>query len=99
MPRCSEELPPHFALDDAPGHWAACWLYADNAVVDPAVPEGATRLDVVAVTSNGAAVVDAAAAEQSAGTTEVAEVVEIVETAGSAATGPETGAEDEEASQ
>ena len=27
MPRCSVELPPHFDIGDAPGHWAACWLY------------------------------------------------------------------------
>ena len=29
MPRCAEELPPHFEIGDGPGHWAACWLY-DN---------------------------------------------------------------------
>ncbi len=32
MPRCRVDVPPHFDLGDAPGHWAACWLY------DPAVP-------------------------------------------------------------
>jgi peptide/nickel transport system ATP-binding protein len=27
MERCKTELPPRFEVDDAPGHWAACWLY------------------------------------------------------------------------
>jgi peptide/nickel transport system ATP-binding protein len=33
MPRCSTALPPRLPVDDAPGHWAACWLY-DGAEVD-----------------------------------------------------------------
>ncbi|MEV4598571.1 ABC transporter ATP-binding protein [Amycolatopsis sp. NPDC049253] len=31
MERCKTDLPPRFEVDDAPGHWAACWLY-DSAV-------------------------------------------------------------------
>lgn len=27
MPRCSTELPVRLEIGDAPGHWAACWLY------------------------------------------------------------------------
>ncbi len=27
MERCKTDLPPRFDVDDAPGHWAACWLY------------------------------------------------------------------------
>ncbi|WP_213450327.1 ABC transporter ATP-binding protein [Rhizomonospora bruguierae] len=27
MPRCSTDLPPRLEIGDAPGHWAACWLY------------------------------------------------------------------------
>jgi peptide/nickel transport system ATP-binding protein len=27
MERCKSDLPPRFEIDDAPGHWAACWLY------------------------------------------------------------------------
>ncbi|MEV4056725.1 ABC transporter ATP-binding protein [Amycolatopsis sp. NPDC049688] len=27
MARCETELPPRFDVGDAPGHWAACWLY------------------------------------------------------------------------
>ena len=27
MERCRTELPPRFDVGDAPGHWAACWLY------------------------------------------------------------------------
>jgi peptide/nickel transport system ATP-binding protein len=32
MPRCSAESPPRLEIDDAPGHWAACWLF-DPATV------------------------------------------------------------------
>lgn len=32
MPRCAEELPPHFEIGDGPGHWAACWLYDTSSV-------------------------------------------------------------------
>src|SRR5689334_23521572 len=32
MPRCSTDLPVPLAIGDAPGHWAACWLY-DRAEV------------------------------------------------------------------
>jgi peptide/nickel transport system ATP-binding protein len=32
MPRCSVDLPPAFDIADAPGHWAACWLYDREAV-------------------------------------------------------------------
>jgi peptide/nickel transport system ATP-binding protein len=27
MERCRTDLPPRFDVGDAPGHWAACWLY------------------------------------------------------------------------
>jgi peptide/nickel transport system ATP-binding protein len=27
MPRCSTDLPVRLEIGDAPGHWAACWLY------------------------------------------------------------------------
>ncbi|MEU7712779.1 ABC transporter ATP-binding protein [Micromonospora chalcea] len=27
MPRCATDLPPAIPVDDAPGHWAACWLF------------------------------------------------------------------------
>ena len=40
MPRCSAELPPRIEITDAPGHWAACWLY-DEATV--AASTGAGR--------------------------------------------------------
>ncbi|GAA0554074.1 ABC transporter ATP-binding protein [Paractinoplanes ferrugineus] len=35
MPRCSTDLPVPLTIGDAPGHWAACWLYD--------VPEGAGK--------------------------------------------------------
>lgn len=28
MERCKTDLPPRLEIADAPGHWAACWLYA-----------------------------------------------------------------------
>ncbi|GGQ54870.1 ABC transporter ATP-binding protein [Couchioplanes azureus] len=28
MPRCATDLPVRLEIGDAPGHWAACWLYA-----------------------------------------------------------------------
>ncbi|MEU8813321.1 ABC transporter ATP-binding protein [Actinoplanes sp. NPDC048796] len=28
MPRCSTDLPVPLQIGDAPGHWAACWLYS-----------------------------------------------------------------------
>jgi peptide/nickel transport system ATP-binding protein len=31
MARCRTDLPPRLDIADAPGHWAACWLYADDA--------------------------------------------------------------------
>jgi peptide/nickel transport system ATP-binding protein len=33
MARCRTALPPRFDLPDAPGHWAACWLYDANEEV------------------------------------------------------------------
>ncbi|GIE92864.1 ABC transporter ATP-binding protein [Paractinoplanes rishiriensis] len=32
MPRCSTDLPVRLEIGDAPGHWAACWLYDREAV-------------------------------------------------------------------
>jgi len=32
MARCRAELPPRIAIGDAPGHWAACWLYDEETV-------------------------------------------------------------------
>jgi peptide/nickel transport system ATP-binding protein len=37
MVRCAEDLPPRLEIDDAPGHWAACWLY-DEATVAASAP-------------------------------------------------------------
>ena len=34
MPRCTTDLPPRFDIDDAPGHWAACWLYGIEGTRD-----------------------------------------------------------------
>jgi len=31
MDRCRTDLPPRLEIVDAPGHWAACWLYAEGA--------------------------------------------------------------------
>ncbi len=30
MPRCTEEVPPRLPIVGQPGHWAACWLYANS---------------------------------------------------------------------
>ncbi|MEU0078861.1 ABC transporter ATP-binding protein [Micromonospora tulbaghiae] len=32
MPRCATDLPPPIPVDDAPGHWATCWLYDADTV-------------------------------------------------------------------
>ncbi|MEU8072290.1 MULTISPECIES: ABC transporter ATP-binding protein [unclassified Micromonospora] len=32
MPRCATDLPSPIPVDDAPGHWAACWLYDADTV-------------------------------------------------------------------
>jgi peptide/nickel transport system ATP-binding protein len=37
MVRCVDELPPRLEIDDAPGHWASCWLY-DEATVATSAP-------------------------------------------------------------
>jgi peptide/nickel transport system ATP-binding protein len=37
MPRCETDLPPRLEISDAPGHWAACWLY-DAGSAAPAGP-------------------------------------------------------------
>ncbi|MER5609001.1 ABC transporter ATP-binding protein [Micromonospora tulbaghiae] len=34
MPRCATDLPPPIPVDDAPGHWAACWLYDADTVAE-----------------------------------------------------------------
>jgi peptide/nickel transport system ATP-binding protein len=31
MARCTTDLPPRLEIGDAPGHWAACWLYDAGA--------------------------------------------------------------------
>jgi peptide/nickel transport system ATP-binding protein len=33
MERCKTELPPRLEIGDKPGHWAACWLYAEKPAV------------------------------------------------------------------
>jgi peptide/nickel transport system ATP-binding protein len=30
MARCKEQVPPRLQITGQPGHWAACWLYADG---------------------------------------------------------------------
>jgi peptide/nickel transport system ATP-binding protein len=30
MARCSVDLPVPIQIGDAPGHWAACWLYDEK---------------------------------------------------------------------
>jgi peptide/nickel transport system ATP-binding protein len=30
MARCKSEVPPRLEIGDRPGHWAACWLYAEG---------------------------------------------------------------------
>ncbi len=42
MPRCATDLPPPIPVDDAPGHWAACWLY-DADTVATEKPENAEK--------------------------------------------------------
>jgi peptide/nickel transport system ATP-binding protein len=32
MPRCHTDLPARFTVADAPGHWAACWLFDGGEV-------------------------------------------------------------------
>ena len=102
MPRCSEELPPQFALEDAPGHWAACWLYAENEVLPS--PEGATRLDIVSVGAHGTGPPPrpwrpwrSSSPSRPPRPTETVEVVDVVETVETAETVTEVPAEDEEA--
>jgi peptide/nickel transport system ATP-binding protein len=44
MARCSIDSPPPITIDDAPGHWAACWLYDPETVAAATeAPEGVTR--------------------------------------------------------
>ncbi len=51
MPVCSEQRPPHFDIGES--HWAACWLYGEQAsaqavaVPDPTVIEGQTQVEHV----------------------------------------------------
>ncbi|MCE7080748.1 ABC transporter ATP-binding protein [Streptomyces sp. ST2-7A] len=47
MERCHTELPPRFDLPE-PGHWAACWLHAPEAVA-PSGPDDATATSREAV--------------------------------------------------
>jgi len=46
MPRCTTDLPVRLEIGDAPGHWAACWLFDEATVAaqtpgSAAAPEGA----------------------------------------------------------
>jgi peptide/nickel transport system ATP-binding protein len=52
MPRCSVDLPPRFEISDAPGHWAACWLYDEATVAAGTDAQAATPThdDIPAVT-------------------------------------------------
>ena len=34
MARCKVDLPPRIEIGDAPGHWAACWLYDEPTVAE-----------------------------------------------------------------
>jgi peptide/nickel transport system ATP-binding protein len=43
MARCITELPVQIEIGDAPGHWAACWLY-DEATVAEQTPGSAAAL-------------------------------------------------------
>jgi peptide/nickel transport system ATP-binding protein len=40
MERCTTDLPVRLEIGDAPGHWAACWLY-DEATVAAQTPGSA----------------------------------------------------------
>ena len=43
MPRCTTDLPVRLTIGDAPGHWAACWLY-DEATVAAQQPGSAAEV-------------------------------------------------------
>jgi peptide/nickel transport system ATP-binding protein len=34
MPRCTTDLPVRLEIGDAPGHWAACWLFDEQTVAE-----------------------------------------------------------------
>jgi peptide/nickel transport system ATP-binding protein len=36
MDICRVETPTHFVVGDAPGHWAACWLFDVTVPKQPA---------------------------------------------------------------
>jgi peptide/nickel transport system ATP-binding protein len=42
MARCSVDLPPRIDIADAPGHWAACWLYDADTVAAPSAASAVT---------------------------------------------------------
>jgi peptide/nickel transport system ATP-binding protein len=46
MPRCTTDLPVRLSIGDAPGHWAACWLY-DEATVAAEQPGSAAAAGIV----------------------------------------------------
>ncbi|MEV4708568.1 ABC transporter ATP-binding protein [Actinoplanes sp. NPDC049316] len=48
MPRCTTDLPVRLEIGDAPGHWAACWLY-DEATVAEQQPGSAATAAIVNV--------------------------------------------------
>ena len=48
MPRCTTDLPVRLEIGDAPGHWAACWLY-DEATVAEQPPGSAAAAGIVNV--------------------------------------------------
>jgi peptide/nickel transport system ATP-binding protein len=45
MPRCTTDLPEKIEVGDAPGHWAACWLF-DEATVAAETPGSAAASSV-----------------------------------------------------
>jgi len=50
MARCKVDVPPPIAVDDAPGHWAACWLFDEPTVAAAA----ADVVDEAAAVAHGA---------------------------------------------
>ena len=53
MPRCTTDLPVRLEIGDAPGHWAACWLYDEATVAAQQPGSAATGVSPEAVTVAG----------------------------------------------